>query len=372
MIEKGKISSFQLAIMMHPTISATALLILPSITAAKAERDMWISPVWGSFFGFLAVWIAYELHKHYPRETIIEYSKRIIGNIPGKIIGFLYLFLYLHINGIVIREYGEFISGNFLFQTPQMVILGSMTLVCAFAVRGGLETIARAAQHFVPIVILLWLTLVLFLIKDLDLTNMLPILEKGLKPSFLGAASPASWFSEYILIAFFLPYLSDQKKGLLWGNLSVLSVVFIMVLTNLTALCIFGEITADLSYPVMNAGKYVSIAKFFQHLESIVMALWVLGTFIKISVFYYALALGTAQWLKLSNYKPIVFPLGFLLILFARWSAPNLTELKSFLGTTLVFYLLSLQILLPALLLFITLVRKRVEQRKGLKDELKG
>lgn len=372
MIERGKISSFQLAIMMNPTILATALLILPSITAAKAERDIWLSPIWGSFFGVLAVWIAYQLHKHYPSETIIEYSNHIIGKIPGKIIGFLYLFLYLHVNGIVIREYGEFISGNFLFHTPQMVILGSMTFVCAFAVRGGLETIARTAQHFVPIVILLWLTLVLFLIKDLELTNMLPILEKGLKPSLLGASAPASWFSEYFLIAFFLPYLRDQKKGLLWGNLSVLSVVFIMVLTNLTALCLFGEITADLTYPVMNAGKYVSIAKFFQHLESMVMAIWVLGTFIKISVFFYVFALGTAQWLKLSNYKSVVFPLGFLLILFARWSAPNLTELKSFLGTSSVFYLLSMQIILPAFLLFITLVRKRVKQRKGLKDELKG
>lgn len=70
--------------MMNPTIMATALLIVPSITAAKAERDMWLSPIWGSFFGFLAVFIAYQLHKHYPNETFIEYSQHIIGKIPEK------------------------------------------------------------------------------------------------------------------------------------------------------------------------------------------------------------------------------------------------------------------------------------------------
>jgi spore germination protein KB len=365
MIEKGKISSAQMAIMMNPTILATGLLLVPSITSAKAGRDMWLSPILGSFIGFLVVFIAYQLHKHYPKETIIEYSAHIFGRIPGKVIGFLYLFFYLHINGIIIREYGEFITGNFLMQTPTIVIFASMTLVCAFAVRGGLEVIARTAQLFVPIVVLLYLMIVIFLIMELDPTNMLPVFEEGVMPSILGASAPAAWFSEFILIAFMLPYLMDQEKGLKWGNFSVLSVLLLLVLTNLTALFLFGEITADLVYPVMNAGKYVEVAEFFAHLESVIMSIWVLGTFIKISVFYYVLSLGTAQWLNLSEYKAIVLPIGFLLVLFAHWSAPTLTELKSFLGTSAVFYMLSMQAVLPVLLLLIVLLRKRIKQKGG-------
>ncbi|WP_209123219.1 endospore germination permease [Alkalihalobacillus sp. BA299] len=365
MIEKGKISSAQMAIMMHPTIIATGLLLVPSITAAKAGRDMWISPLWGSLIGFFVVYIAYQLHKHFPKETIIEYSEHIVGRIPGKVIGFLYLFFYLHVNGMILREYGEFLMGIFLLKTPGIVVIASMVLVCAFAVRGGLEVVARTAQLFLPVVILLWLLIIIFLIPDLDPTNMLPVFEKGVMPSILGAAAPAAWLSEYLLIAFLLPYVTDKEKGLLWGNLSVLSVVFILVLTNLTALFLFGEITADLLYPVMNAGKYIDVAHFFTHLESVIMAIWILGTFIKISVFYYALALGTAQWLKLSEYKFVVLPLGFLLVTVAVWSTPNLIDLKSFLGTSSVFYLLSFQLVLPSLLLLINLLRKKRTQQKG-------
>ncbi|WP_211171073.1 endospore germination permease [Bacillus sp. DNRA2] len=365
MIEKGRISSFQMAIMMNQTILATALLIIPSITAAKAQSDMWLSPIWGASLGVLAVFLAYQLHKHYPEQTVIEYSGQIVGKILGKVIGFAYLFLYLHVNGIIFREYGEFIVGSFLHRTPISVVMGSMALVCAFSVRGGLETIARTAQHFVPIVIALWVTIVIFLIFDLKIENMFPMFENGLMPSIKGATTPGAWFSEYFLIAFMLPYINDREKGLKWANYSVLSVLIILFLTNLVALLIFGEITADLLYPVMNVAKYISIAEFFQHLESIVMSIWILGTFIKISVFYYVLALGTAQLLNLSEYKSLVFPLGFLLTCLAIWSAPNLTELKEFLGAGLVLYLVTMQIVLPAILLGITLVREKIKQGRA-------
>ncbi|MGJ9384413.1 GerAB/ArcD/ProY family transporter [Salipaludibacillus sp. CF4.18] len=369
MIEKGKISSAQMALMMIPTIIATSLLLVPSMTGAKAGRDMWVSPLWASSIGFLVVFIAYQLHRHYPKETIIEYSEHIVGLIPGKVIGFLYLFFFLHVNGLIIREYAEFVMGNFFKETPRVVIFASMVLVCAFAVRGGLEVIARTAELFVPIVVLLYLMIVFFLTTELEPTNMLPVFEEGVMPSILGAASPVALYSEFFLIAFMLPYLTDQKKGLKWGNLSVLSVLLLMVLTNLTALFLFGEITADLLYPVMSAGKYIEVAEFFAHLESIIMAIWISGAFIKISVFYYVLSLGTAQWLKLSEYKSVILPVGFLLVLFARWSAPNLTEMKKFLATSSNFYLFSILVVLPILLLLIVFLRKNWSKREKSKDD---
>jgi spore germination protein KB len=369
MIEKGKISSFQMAIIMNPAIIATGILLVPSLTAAKAERDMWISPFWGSILGFYIVFVTYQLHKQYPKKTIIEYSERIIGKIPGKFISVLILLFYLHVTGIIIREYGEFISGNFLYKTPGIVIMLSMVLVCAFSVGGGIEVIARTAQIFVPIVVLLWLILVIFLLGDLNPNNMLPIFEKGVFPSILGSATSSAWFSEYLLIAFILPYLSDPEKGMRWGNYSVVSVLVILVITNITTLLLFGEITSDLLYPVMNAGRYISIAEFFEHLESIIMAIWIAGAFLKISIFYYALVLGVAQILRLSDYKPIVYPLGFLLVLVAQWSAPNLFELKEFLGTTSVFYFLFIQLVIPTFLLVIALLRKKLQAKRGMESE---
>ncbi|MFC4770291.1 GerAB/ArcD/ProY family transporter [Effusibacillus consociatus] len=363
MLEKGRISAFQMGIMMHPTIVATALLLLPAITAKHAERDMWLSPIWASLIGFLTVYLAYRLNNLYPKETIVQYSERIVGRIPGKGIGLVYLFFYLHANGIVVREYAEFITGKFLVRTPMIVIIASMLLVCAFAVRGGVEVLGRAAQMFVPITILLLTFIIVLLIPEVKGKNMFPVMAKGIMPSVKGAVTPQSWFSEFILISFLLPFLTDREKGMKWGMISVLAVMLTMLVTNMATLFVFGGITATLTYPVMEVAGYISIAAFLEHLDSIVMAIWIAGTFVKISVFYYALVLGTAQWLNLSDYRPIVLPIGFLLAVFSIWSGPNLQELAHFLATSSSFYLTSVQTGIPLLLVLIALIRDG--NRKG-------
>jgi len=202
----------------------------------------------------------------------------------------------------------------------------------------------------------------IMLFKDLHIQNMFPVLANGITPSIMGSIVPQSWFSEFILISFFLPYLTDQEKGLKWGMVSVISVMFLMVLTNIASLMLFGNLTSKLTYPVMVATQYISIAQFLEHLESIVMAIWVAGTFIKITVFYYVIVLGTAQWLKLSDFRPLVFPIGFLLMSFGAWSAPSLPELSHFLGTSAALYFLSVQIIVPIFLLLIAFIRNKFQQ----------
>ncbi|WML44225.1 endospore germination permease [Neobacillus sp. PS3-40] len=365
MIERGKISATQMAIMMNPAIMATVLLLVPAITAKNAKQDLWISPIWASLIGFLTVFLAYRLHKLYPNETLIEYSELILGKYLGKLIGAVILFYYLHVTGIIVLEYGEFVAGTFLPHTPMLVILGSMVIVCSFAVFGGLEVIGRCSEIIVPVVCLLYLFIFVLLLKDLHIQNMFPIMEGGLKSSFRGSVVPQSWFSEFILVSFFFPYLTDKEKGMKWGFISVFSVMFLMVLTNFTTLLLFGNLTAELTYPVMIAARYISVADFLEHLESIVMAIWVAGTFVKITVFYYVLVLGTAQLVKLSDFRPIVLPIGFLLILFGAWSAPNLQELAHFLSTSAAFYFLSFQVGIPIMLLSIALIRNKINQKKG-------
>lgn len=359
MLEKGKISAIQMIILLYPTITATAILVLPATTGSFAKQDMWLSPIWASSFGYLSIFIAYALHKYYPQKTLIEYSEKIIGMIPGKLIGFGFLFFLLHTNGLNLRDYGEFVVGNFLQKTPIIVVVLSMAFVCAMTVYGGLEVLARSSQFFFPVFVVLFLFIIVLLIPVLNPKNLLPVMGGGLAPSIKGALIPSQWFNEFILISFLLPYLNNKKKGLKWGAISVTLVMITLVITNLFSLLLFGNITSYFTYPFMDAARYISIADFLQHVESIVMALWVTGMFIKISVFYYAIVLGTAQWLRLTSYRPIVFPIGFLLVVVSMWSTPNLQKLAEFSNTTWPFYAFLFQMFIPISLLLIAMLRKK-------------
>jgi spore germination protein KB len=357
MLEKGKISAFQMGMMMYPTILATAILVVPGITEKYAKNDMWLSPIIASFAGFITVYLTWKLHELYPKQTVIQYNEKIIGKFFGKILSLFYVFFYIQISGIVIREFSEFIKSNFLLNTPLIVMSSSITILSAFAIRGGIEVVARIATIFTPL-FFFSISLLLLLIPDLDVGNLFPFLDNGLLPVIKGGIVPQSWFSEFFLISFLLPFLTNKKRGLKSGMFTSLFVMLGLVYTNFFILTLLGGSSLKDVYPVLTAFRYISFGDFFENFEAAIMAAWVLGNFLKISVFFYVTSLAFGQWLNLSDYRPMVFPLGILIILFSYWGISSVSALEHFVVFTDSFFLFTVQTIIPFLLLTIALIRK--------------
>lgn len=102
-MEKGKISSLQMAVLLYPSIIATSIISVPSIVAKYAKNDLWIPPILASIAGFATVYIAYELNKLYPKQTVIEFSEQIAGRFAGKIISLYILIFYILATGHIVR-----------------------------------------------------------------------------------------------------------------------------------------------------------------------------------------------------------------------------------------------------------------------------
>ncbi|TYP71907.1 GerAB/ArcD/ProY family transporter [Paenibacillus methanolicus] len=359
MLEKGRISALQLGMMLYLAIGSTALLIVPGITAQFAKQDLWISPIWGALSGYLMLVVAYYLGQSYPNKTIIQYSEQIVGRIPGQILGAITMFFFLHDNSMVIREFGEFLHLTFLSRTPLVFIMVCIVVLCAYAVNGGIEVIGRCGQIFMPVVLMLFVWIALMLIPQLDPMHLYPVLEKGLTPSLMGSIVPHAWFVSYGSIAYFLPYVEDKRNVLKWGSLSIIVLTLTMVMTNLVVFFLFGHSTPTYVFPVFYASTYISVLNFFEHLDAVVLVIWVSGGFVQVAYFYYVLVLGTSQLLRLSDYRPMVIPLGVLLVLFSMWSAPNLQKLIDFFRTTVPFYFWIVQGGIPLLLLAVHFIRRR-------------
>ncbi|MFC5653224.1 endospore germination permease [Paenibacillus solisilvae] len=372
MLEKGKISAFQMAFLMFPTTVSTGVLLVPSISERLAGRDMWMTPLIGSIAGYLIVYVAITLHKLYPQKTLVEYSVQIVGLIPGKIIGAAVLLFFLHMNAVIVRQYGEFLVGNFLPQTPLLVVMASMLLVCSYTIRGGIEAMARSSQLIAPLVLVLITMLSLLLLPDMDFHKMLPVLENGIVPVLKGSIVLQSWNSAFFLITFVLPSLKDPEKAMKWGMISVFSVMLTLLLASFVCLFMFGDRTSEMLYPLMSAARYISFADFFEHLEAIVMAIWVMGNFIQMIVFYYGVVLGTAQLLNLKDFRPLVIPVNFLILLLGLWISPNLAVLSKYLGTLIPFETFFMRFLIPVLLLFIAWIRRSNRRQGGAESRMSG
>ena len=366
MIDSGKISAFQMGKMIYLAIIPTAVLTAPVITFKLAKQDLWLSPVW-AFSGLVAGFVALQLHRLYPGQNLVQVFECLAGRFLGKIIGLAYWLYLLYVCGIIVREYGEFVVGALLLDTPPIVVLSSMVLVCTLAVRGGVEIVGRFSDILLPAFIILFLLILIPVLPDLRVTNIMPVMGEGIMPSIEGAYVLQIWYSELMLASFLLPFVNDGQKKAKSVWLVLLAIIFTLVVSDLMTLMLLGELSGNYAYPFLILARYINLADFFTHLEALFMAIWVLGAFVKICVFYYVTVLVAAQWMNLSDYRQIVLPLGFLLTLFSIWVAPNYPTLIHAISTSIVFLMLTMFVVIPFLLLVAAWVKQRLRGTPGKK-----
>lgn len=364
MLEKGKISSIQMEFIMIPSIIATGILSIPALAGRIAKHDMWMTPIVGSIIGFITVYIAWKLFQLYPSLTPIQYSEKILGKVLGRLLGTFFIFFYFHNTGLIIRQYTDFITSNVMKETPPIVFSISFLFVSALAVRGGIEVIARTAIICTTIYLVALLSLFL-LIKDIKISYVLPVLENGFLPVVKGGMVHGAWFSEFFLLAFLFPFVNRvNNKTLKSGWKTTLFVMLIFIYVNFFVLTYLEKSAVNQLYPVYSIVRSISVLGFFENFEVLITAAWVLGNFVKVSLFLYVTSLGLAQLLRLSDYRLIVFPISLLVILISNWGLPNIAVFIDFMTHIQPIYFIIVQTMIPLMLLIIAYVRKHMGWEK--------
>ncbi|AEG60415.1 GerAB/ArcD/ProY family transporter [Desulforamulus ruminis] len=363
MLEGGKISTRQAIFLLTTTIFATVILFVPSITANYAMQDAWISVLLATACGLLMAWLITRLGLYYPDKTIFEYAGKIVGRWPGKAVGLLYILWFLHLNAEVIREYGELMTAAFMPDTPIIVFHLIVVALAAYAVRNGLEVLTRANEVFFPVILGSIILVLLLSIGNMDFNRLLPIWDAGAIPVLKGSLVPLSWFGEIVTIMILLPYLNKPGKAYQVSAAALLISGLLLLSSVVGALAIFGpQLSGAWMFPTLNNARIISIANFIERMEPFVMGVWVTGGFIKISVFFWVVVLGTAQILELKDYRPLVLPIGATLVALSMFLNSNILDLLLFLSQVWPAYALSIfEVGIPLLLLVIAWLRGKKE-----------
>lgn len=360
MLEKGKISPRQTGQLMFITIAATIILFVPAITAELAGHDAWVAAGVGSMFGLVTLSLVCWLSKKHPGKTLFQYSETILGKWPGKLVGLAYVWAFLHIAAIIVREYGDFITTAFMPDTPLSVFNFSLIFLCAWAVLAGLETIARMNEFIILLVVSFLLGVFALSTSNWDLQFLLPFFSRGPKPILEAAAVPAAWHGEIVTLAVIAPFMTRPRRAFMAGAAAIFGSAAIITLSVIGALAIFGpEMVGAFRFPLQLLVRAINIGDVLTRFEVVVMITWVAGVFIKTAVFYYCAALGLAQVLELSEYRPVVYPLGIIMAALSILLFQDVAEVVEFLGKTWPRYGISLYFLgLPLLLAGVTWLRE--------------
>ncbi|WP_258831298.1 GerAB/ArcD/ProY family transporter [Peribacillus frigoritolerans] len=361
MLEKGKISSGEFLIMVIIFTIGGAILTLPSVLVSLAKQDGWIAYILATLIGLCFVFLFTRLASLYPSMTYIEVNEKVFGKWIGKISALLFLFYLYYLSSALLSEIGNFFSSQVLVETPMEMIMILFIITSLFGARLGLEVICRTALIFFPWLVLLLFLLFVFLIPDINIENMQPVFEEGMKPIMRG--SYHSLALPYVQLVFFLmitPCVNEKakvKKNFYLGTLLGGGVLFLVILFSI--LVLGADNTARLTYPSYKLGMRISIGNFFERVEVIVAFIWVFTEYFKLTICFYGLAMGLAQLLGIQNYRILLFPLAFLILTFTIFSHPDIVHYQNFMATAWTPLSITICFILPLLLLMVGKIRKK-------------
>ena len=359
------ISRLQALMLGISSITVTGHLLFIPVIINHAGRDCWLSLL---VAGVPALFIGYmvaSLSKMYPRQSIVDYSRTIAGKWLGTGIAATILFYFFHDAALSIRGFGEFFTSAITPRTPIMLYFTAIVILAVYAVRCGLEVLARTNFLFLVIMIPIGLLASILTHKDKDYANFLPVLEHGVGPVLMGALNLVALYSSFLVLGMVFPHVNEPAKLRKYSMLTmgVLVVMFLGPVTGPVAV-FGGERSMGLSFPTYQLLRDIQISE-LQRLDILAIFLWSLGSFSKVSLYLYAIAYGIARLLKLEDHRYLVAPLGALLIIFSLMLSESFMGIYRFLQDVYPFYATTVGLALPTLLFVAAAVRRRFGGAEG-------
>lgn len=306
---QDRISSVQLTLLVALAIIGTHYLGMPGMLARAAGRDGWLSLLAGAAVAGLGVWAVVRLDRCYPDKTVMQYNPMAFGRLLGA---FLNVWLLAHFTlaaAFGLRFFGDVLKLFLFDRTPLEVIMIAMLFTAAYAVRHGVNVLARLAEVFFPIVILFWGITMLFLQAQADYVNLLPVIAQGLKPVMSGLFPGYIIFQGYGLLLFILPLLHDPRSAGRAALGGITIALFIYLVTFAGAVGIFGaQHLTLLVYPVVDLVRALTLPEMIiERQEILLLTVWMLVSFLALTVAFYVVSFGASQVLGLKDFSPMVY-----------------------------------------------------------------
>lgn len=370
-MNKTHISPFQFGALIIMFVISSSTLILPTLLAMQAKQDAWLSAILGTSASMLLVLVYGKLGTRFPGMTLAEISDRLLGKFMGKALMLLFLCYLFIITPGLLSQVGTLATSLFLAQTPTPAVNLLFFSIIVFAVLLGLETFARAAELFLPFVMLLLFLLLIALLPLIEFRYLMPMLENGIGPVIKGALTVIGIpFLDLAILLMVFPSVSDGKAAYkVYFAATAFGGLMLIVVILFSTLIIGPFITEIAEYPFFVLAQKVNIGHFVQRIESIVMMIWIVSLFFKITICYYALLLLAGQIFQLRSYKLLAVPIGFIIIVLSVTLFPSSVSFWEFVAEQWTPSVLPYGLLIPAALLFIALIKKRSSPNAPPKEE---
>ena len=111
-------------------------------------------------------------------------------------------------------------------------------------------------------------------------------------------------------------------------------------------------------FPSYVLAKQINIGNFLERVEILIAGIWFVNGLLQTTFYFYGFVTGLAQVLKIEDYRPLVLPLGMILVVFSLVVYPNVAYMADFDTKTYIPYVLTIGLLYPILIIGVAAIRK--------------
>jgi spore germination protein KB len=351
MMRRMMISNQQLMALIVISTVGTSSLYAPSSLSHYADRDAWFLVLIGILGGALNLLVFLQLNKLYPDKSLIAICTHLLGRLGGGLLAVIFILYFMDVSSWVLREFAQFFVIALNPMIPQNWYLLIGIIMCAYAVFHGVEVISRVAFMIFLITIVTFLVIYLLLIKEYHFDYLLPVLENGFTGPLKGTIVVVSWFGDLMFISMVLNHVKRSKQTVHYAVAGVIiSGIFLMMAVIGCSVVFGGKATSSFTYPIISLIQNIQLFRNIERLDAILIAIWVMSSFVKITVYFWSSLQALTECFRLSNPRLFIIPLAIGIVISSKYKVWGLIEMSSFYDKQ-AWYFVLFQFVLPVLLL---------------------
>ncbi len=337
------------------------LLTLPTYAVTDFGTATFLHNVYTTILTLIMLVIILSLYKNFSHMDIVDIAKHVGGKPLQIICGIILISTILILCILTFSEFTQNLQNVLFPDAPQeyiSILFGIGILISVFL---GIRGIFRTSSIVVPMIAVGFIFMFFVLFNDTDITNFFPVFGNGISNFFSQGFNRIARYEGIFYIFLITPYVKNYKKvgylSFILSTFFVLPIIFLLV-GNIP----YPSITENY-FPIFELTRLINLGRFIQRVESIFILLWLLATFIYLSLSVY-FAIYIFQKIFDLQYSQRLIPC-FTTIIMSICTLLNsfeiIIKIRNFFFVHVSTYVLYI---LPIILLIVANIKRRIECKK--------
>ncbi len=326
----------------------------------EAKRDAWIAVGLGWVAAIPMILIYARIHYIFPSKDMFDIVELCFGKFIGKIITVVFVGYAIYWTADVLNNYGQFIEVVSFAETPKIMPIIVMAILCMWGIKGGIEILGRWSRFFFLFPLVILMMIIILSIDNMNIKNIEPILKEGYNPLIKGAFSVFS--QPFVqMIAFTMIFSCFDKKNAPYKIYFIpfaIAGVYMTLLTLINILVLGSDRATSVYYPAYAMVSKIDIGHILQRVEAIISISFILGGFVKVSVLLLCVCKGISKVFNYEGYRFIIAPIGLIIINLSYFQYDSVMNYMEFNSDIWPYYFFPFQVILPIIIWIVGEIKK--------------